>query len=518
MHQVKYSIKTKAPVLISRNTGDTNMNGTHDYIPGSVLLGAFAARYTRSNGLHEKAHENRSFFQYFLDGGIIFSNAYPYQQHEHGIREYSPVPLSIRVIKKQESSAVDLFSRDPDTQTTTIAGYCCLEGDIIRVFQPEVQLSFHHSRSNRIKGHSTDGEIFNYEAIASDQLFMGSLIGEKKVLTEFVRVMGDSPFFMQLGRSRSAQYGNTVLEFISKESEEISFCLPDTDEFILSFISPVIIYNRYGFPTTSLDDLQVLLAERLGVKTDEVQIRSFKQPVEIENFISVWGLKRPSDMGFQAGSCFLIKVNSQSTDLPERIAGLQKKGLGERLNEGFGRVVINWQKKSAYSVVNGTDERRKKRPSSTNGMLPELAREFFKGVIQANIKRAVERSALQDHKRFDAKSLTNSLLSRLEMILKDSGSKEEFMKRIESLPSAAGEKLGSSRSENKTLSQFIQDGSPELSRVMHNDPELEKFANKINIEEHEIMDGTMKEELYRLYWFTFLRMIRKTKKREVQNG
>lgn len=335
MHQIKYQIKTLSPILLSTNSGDMNTVATNDYIPGHAILGVFASKYIQDENLSNKAHQNTNFYHWFLNSGIIFSNAYPCKKDEYVTRVFFPIPLSIQTEKDNETLAIDLLQKDSEKQMKMISGYGYIAEATIQRFTPSKSLNLHHARPDRIKGHSTEGRIFNYESIDPDQLFQGVIIGGEDVLKDFIKsILRDKKFSIQLGRSRTAQYGQAELEVLSKSPEELNLEEDLASEFILTLLSPTIIYNKYGFSSTSQDTLKEYLAETLAMTPGQIKIdRSFKRPVEIENFISVWRLKRPSEVAFQAGSCFSIRITNGNNSFIPKLKDLQKNGLGERRGE-----------------------------------------------------------------------------------------------------------------------------------------------------------------------------------------
>jgi len=513
MLKIKYQIKTLSPILLSTQSGDMNMTATLDYIPGSAILGVFAGKYIQAKNLDKTAHTDPYFYNWFLNSGIIFSNAYPCKETEYGTKNYFPAPLSMQTEKNDETTASDLFHKDSDEQMKTISGYCHIAGNTILKLTPSKSLNFHHARPDRIRGHSIEGQIFNYESIDPDQLFEGEIIGEEETLKEFVEELVGNEFPIQLGRSRTAQYGQAELKIVSEKPEKLEVEDNLKDKFILTFLSQTVLYNKNGFPSTSLDDLARYLSEALGIELKPDQIKSFKKPVEIENFISIWRLKRPSEVAFEAGSCFSIQIIDGSSKLID----LQKNGLGERRGEGFGRIKLNWWHEKDSYTVRESDE-KKTEVEKPNGKIPELTARIFKEVLKENWKRAIERRALREYKQFiDHKPPTNSLLGRLEMMLKNAKSKEEFLKQIGKLHSTAMEKLEVCRGEEDTLLEFIKKGDP-LNKPFSKEmaglkTELENMEKEKGVKLEYLTEKKFWDELYKLYWLTFFRMMRKSNKK-----
>ncbi len=515
MHKIRYRIRTLSPILLSTQSGDMNMTTTLDYIPGSAILGVFAGKCIQAKKLGDKAHEYPDFYNWFLNSGIIFCNAYPCKKIEDRTENYLPIPLSIQTEKNNETSADDLLKKlpDPKEQMKAINAYGYITGEAIKKLNPSKSLNFHHARPDRIKGHSVEGQIFNYESIDPDQLFEGEIIGDEDTLQEFVGSV-DNEFPIRLGRSRTAQYGQAELKILSGAPEKLETKDDLNSEIYLTFLSPAIFYNENGFPSTSLADLKRYFAKALGIDSDRIQIdKSFKKPVEIENFIAIWRLKRPSETAFQAGSCFSIKIIGWNDSIESKLVELQKKGIGERRGEGFGRIILNWQMKDRYTV----NESKGKKPDAEKpgGKIPALTAKIFEEVIKDNWRKAIEGKALEEYKEFsENKPPTNALLGRLEMMLKSAaGDKKQFLGKMLKLRKTAREKLEACRDKNKgkvTLLEFIESGNPDLQQAFKQESALEKMGKIIQYEPSA--DTTFCNKLYQLYWLTFFRMIRKSKK------
>lgn len=509
MHKIRYQVKILSPVLFSTQSGDMNMTATLDYIPGSAILGVLAGRYIQIKNLKE-AHKDDEFYNWFLSLGIIFSNAYPCKDS----KKYLPVPFSIQIKKNDEwkngRKTTDLLRNhlDPKEQMETINGYCNIVDDTIQKFSPSKSLNFHHARPDRIKGHSTEGLIFNYESIDPGQLFEGEIIGDETVLKKFVELIGNE-FPIKLGRSRTAQYGQAELKILSEQPEKIEIEDKLENEIYLTFLSPTILYNENGFPSTSLKSLARYLSEALGIRQDQIMIeKSFKKPVEIENFIAVWKLKKPSEVAFEAGSCFLIQIDGWNDSIKSKLIELQKDGIGERRGEGFGRIALNrWHKENSYTVKK-SDKTEIEKPG---GSIPKRTAEIFKEVIKENWRKVIERKALDEYKEFSKHNPpTNSLLGRLEMMLENAGDIEQFLGQLLKLRKTARDKLEGCRGKDITLLELIEKGNPDLGHTFKQVMKLEEMAKEIKYDPST--DTEFCNNLYKLYWLTFFRMMRKSNK------
>ncbi|OZH51977.1 CRISPR-associated protein Csx10 [Hydrocoleum sp. CS-953] len=87
MKKIELEIKALSPLAISRQKPGSSINETMDYIPGSVIRGAIAARIIQESGNESedlsKAENGGDFQALFLsENPAIFQNAYPAQNLE----------------------------------------------------------------------------------------------------------------------------------------------------------------------------------------------------------------------------------------------------------------------------------------------------------------------------------------------------------------------------------------------------------------------------------------------------
>jgi CRISPR-associated protein Csx10 len=523
MRAVKFRITSLSPLLFASNTGDPNMVATLDYIPGTHLRGMFANEYIKRKGLGVKAHEDSTFYNWFLKGDLKFTNAYIVQKNNNEIHGLFPIPLSIQREKGDEKKAYDLLLQDEesDKQTVPISGYGRIDksNDKSNLYKKEVKksLNFHHAR-DREKGVSKEGYIFNYESIDENQTFEGYIIGNDEVLTQFIdfiKKLNKDVFY--LGRSKNNQYGKVKFEIISSQPEEflseIKIEQGYLDNVIITLLSDTIIYNENGYSTTNLIDFENELKKHLG---QEVKIKkAFIRQTDQEGFVSVWKLKTPSEVCFKAGSCFLLE-NLEDADI-EKLKELQKTGIGMRTHEGFGRFVVGWQDESEFDVVKVEDEIEITKPNQ----IPDKVKELIKNIIKEKLKSELQIEAIEDAGDFtkDLKGLpSRSLLARLEGAVKEGKFRDLFKDDKDDengkLKKSARDKLENCRKEDTTLYEFLRNFSLNLEDEIKNKLELKNLCDEIAYEP----EREFKSELEKIYLLTFLSTMRKKIKQLEKEG
>jgi len=504
---LKLRIKTLAPFLITNNTGDPNMVSTREYISGTIVLGALAGLYIKKENLNQ-AHKDNNFRKWFLSGSIKFANAYIVAYDDRGQPQCNiPIPISIQKNKADENEIYDLLCSDKvGSMVTTkrINGFGKFESGLFYEQEVRKSLNFHHER-DVAKGTTKEGMIFNYESIDAGQTFEATITGEEKDLKEMCAYYGKS-FFVNIGRSRSVQYGRARFNFIKAEPEDIpvNSCKPEDKygdlergEVILTLLSDTIIYNDHGFSTTDKNVLEKALQDKLGI---DLKIKkAFLRTGEIENFVSVWKLRKPSEQCISMGSCVLVTGAND-----EKLKQLQKNGLGERTHEGFGRVAVGIQNKAKISRENYGEAQ------VSIGNRPAKANEIAIAAVKNYIRTKIEINAIDDCAKFKSFLPTKSLMAKLDVALK-SRNPRAFKSYLDSLRKTAKDQLQKCHNGEENLFEFLQ------SKKVGIDIDLE---NKIRNYCMDIgnfnakADNEFIELLYKSYFEVFFSSMRKAKKTE----
>jgi len=526
-HILTYTVKTLSPVLLSSGDGDVNLVRTKDYFPGSVLLGLFAAGLIEEEG-YTSPHLEEKFYRWFLQGELQFSPAYLQGTVNDQETIFLPTPFSIHTDKKKENIYELLI--ESASGTSALGGYTSISGSIIYREALTKQLMFHHSRSDRIMGHSQEGEIFFYEALSPGQVFKGDIRGTEADLLTFKKIFHKKRLY-RAGRSKNTQYGQIEIELRNIQKNAAEKMLRDSldndsdledNELILYFASPVILCNKNGFPQVNVILLQEYLREYFG-ETFKIT-KSFCRLEEIENFVSVWKLKKPVDRAFSAGSVFFLEFEEAITEnTVASLTRLSLEGLGERVNEGYGRVVIKANLPEAYELKDYQSLSGKQvlRPEEE---MPAEVQSLFREIIKNTIRRETKRMAGNDASSFLPRP-SNSLLGRLELFLhrhKENMDPEGsgfsgFLENIEALRSTAKDVLGKAQGRGQHrqyhLLAFLK---REEDRIIQNigeriSDELKKVMGKISFSLYN--DPVFHDELYYSYWLTFLQEMRGLNKR-----
>ena len=364
MKKIRVKIETLSPIVLATRTNTTVMTSSHDFFSGTLVRGMLAERYIEAKNLGSQAQEDEDFLGLFFDK-LRFVAAYPVRASDG--KRASFVPASVQRLKDGEAVR-DLLSDAPEAGYKTLRGFAVIEDGGIEKVDVAKNISLHMSRSNvkerqgkergnssleRLAGRSRDGAIYNYEAVEKGVRFEGEVFGEDAALESFMDALGTASWTAQAGRARHAQYGacRVQLEPVEFMPESVE---PDADNRInLRLETPLLaaddllssaavalqqIVDRLNEGTAGEFSLHAYDPKRSAAQGD-VENTVFADFVEVDNFVGIWGMKRPRAVALAAGSVFAVEKESAWTESDkERLQRLLYDGVGARTEEGFGQL------------------------------------------------------------------------------------------------------------------------------------------------------------------------------------
>lgn len=385
MIAITYRLRLVQPVIITMlDSGDENAARSLNYIPGSVIRGALAMRYIAQRGLaNEDAATDERCRQLFFDEAVRFLNCTPADENSE---RTLPIPLSWYASKSellewrndsQDKSLgvldgavnADVFGQVDDLKpVASEAAFCQLTHDddrtAAKLYSPNRETSTHISRPHKRRdiNAKTERQVFTYESLAADQLLCGVILAQTTDLAQEVKDLLTQHPDLMIGRSRSAGYGHVVIEAISDpildwhevpdqtvavSPLEREVTLKDGSEtvqpyYTVTLLSDAVLRNEYG---------QFCADPRrwLGL-TKDTAIESSVQMVALGGFNRKWQLPTPQVLAVRAGSVFAFPANQANQ---AALQAAREKGIGERRNDGLGRIAINWQRCEEISVEQG---------------------------------------------------------------------------------------------------------------------------------------------------------------------
>ena len=534
MSVVKVSISTLAPIVLTKKIGDPFVTTSDDLFSGSVLLGIFVSEYKKRMKLPDSTFESEQFNSWFLRGGLRFSPAF------FAVKDvFFPTPLSLHQNKEGDEiiNLADVTADAmPEKKVVQVRGFCRFDETKLITAAPLKSNRFHICRQDRVLGHSRDGGLFQYEAIEQGQSFVGYIYGANDDLDNFKKLFGEG-FEGFAGRSRTAEYGRIRITIGEIEQREEMNPTSPMDTGVITFVSPAILVNQNGYPDPSVSGVLLALQKLFKEKSCDVEDshlaiidkklalqklfekkscsieRCFIRTVTLESYVSQWGVRRSEMRALSAGSTITVKcpegVNPE--DFNKIMYATSHVGLGLRSGEGFGRFHWNLANKPTYTREILTLEGMKDKPPGTP---TKLAIELFRSVVMDYLQDTIEKEALLQANDFakNGRTIPGSLIGRLELILAENSTCEDFSATISQLKDTAKSSLRAIRdTDNKRtlLDHLLEEPNYEEKLKL---PEAMKKIAEVAKWESPLSDKLLINELYRRYWQTFLRAARKASK------
>lgn len=540
MKKIRVKIETLSPIVLATRTNTTVMTSSHDFFSGTLVRGMLAERYIEAKNLGSQAQEDEDFLGLFFDK-LRFVAAYPVRASDG--KRASFVPASVQRLKDGEAVR-DLLSDAPEAGYKTLRGFAVIEDGGIEKVDVAKNISLHMSRSNvkerqgkergnssleRLAGRSRDGAIYNYEAVEKGVRFEGEVFGEDAALESFMDALGTASWTAQAGRARHAQYGacRVQLEPVEFMPESVE---PDADNRInLRLETPLLaaddllssaaaalqqIVDRLNEGTAGEFSLHAYDPKRSAAQGD-VENTVFADFVEVDNFVGIWGMKRPRAVALAAGSVFAVEKESAWTESDkERLQRLLYDGVGARTEEGFGQLRL-WQPRTLHI------EKKAQSCARRTVKSPEV-RKGAKKLLLCAAQRKMVVYAAEDVQKLAGGEGTAHFFARLDSMwahgrtnMQSSALREEIrnQKGNESTPFA--KKLKMIKLDGCSLEELLMEAS--LADMPYNKErrwkkelgeDLEAFLEDVG-EPDFLTSDTAKDALFYAYWHNLFRFARK---------
>jgi CRISPR-associated protein Csx10 len=504
--QLELQIRNESELLTSHQVGQDQ--SSESFIPGSVILGAFANRYIR---IHrpDVPDDDPLFRRLFVDNKVQFLHAYPVKDH----RATHPCPLSV-VRKKDSTTLYDLANDDArvsvlrdEIQTKGSGGtFVCVEDDYIFNVDVESRISYHHRRpDDKALGRAakssgtgeTDGVFFQFEVIPAGYTFKTVIKGRYCDLIAIEGMLQRDPILF-LGKSRNAQYGKcrTEIKGIAELPDE---CIDD-ERLVLTLISDTLVLNELGHPSASPADLLNEINATTGLKlTLEC---AFVKPRLVGGFMSIWGLSKLQMPALKAGS--VLVVHNPDTTLQR--SQIESHSWGQRTSEGFGQIRVNLHGDEEQLEPGTFAERSDYREPLDSTLLSFIT----SNIVRQSLENEVRHQAIKHAKKT---TVPASFISRLMLLIKSCGNWEQLQRELEPFKNKkAGDHYKSllARGAQHWLVPLPEINEP----INHNnfDTALHNLVNDRSLlalaQQNTLLDETTKFELYQLYTTTYLAQIK----------
>ncbi|RIK82028.1 hypothetical protein DCC62_00915 [candidate division KSB1 bacterium] len=475
MNGLTYTLRLLEPVLANSLAGDANSARSLMFVPGGLVRGALIGAYLRDKNLSSGDTMDEEFRRLFLtdvphdenneapptsSNGKFerfktrYLHAYPIAED----RRTLPAPLAWKVRKKDaagdEITPTDLCNfavRDPIEEDDDLekekgswekVKFECFYQAGETAYSSEVPIYFNlHTQRDAVYGRALEGRgaVYRYEALPAGLQVQGAILTatkeDAKYLETLLKQNSDS---LVLGKARTAGYGRSKVEAVgdlsnwreartwkrttSDNEEEFDDELPtEVESFILTFLSEGLVRDDHGQFT--LDPLPAL-KKRLGVtlkhepevpleKCCEVAPKIFRAVEIVGGFNRTWGLPLPQVPAIAAGSVFVLKAEPEVKW--EVLKQLEETGLGERRNEGFGRVKIDYYQPDTVKWTKAKAENETPKEVPLTKAAETAAAFMLKRLLQRDVDRKVLKFVREKEVR---EEIPNSQLSRWRVIIR----------------------------------------------------------------------------------------------------
>lgn len=476
MKAITLTLETQQPILATSFQGDPNSDVSYPYIPGSMIRGAIIGRYMRQHRLSELDLTNDEVKHLFFDANSTrYLNAYLLSQKN---KRTLPLPLSWFKDKDAEFTdnlpiAVYDFSIDkgenPETPKAVGEYFWSKEGGIVKLYKEKRRINIHNFR-DRKKGRSTDnqGELFRYDALDAGQTFQSIILCEDEDVETIQNLLAEPNIW--LGGSQSAGYGHTKIippKLSSDNWSEIGISVEHREnDGILSvtLLSDTLLRNKQGQSVADPTLIKQAIEDVLNITLPQPNITLpqpkpgdiFTSSTLIGGFNRKWGLPLPQVPALAAGS--VIVFESEDIEITsEQIQLLEACGIGERREDGFGRIAVNWLENEYIQVILFK--------SSSPSSLPPLRSEGSRLVAEQMAQRLLEQKLEQYlQKQVGYLSLdegiSNSQLSRLQSVARQALSNGDcnlVISLLNNLPSNARNQFERIKIGNKSFRKQLDE-------------------------------------------------------------
>jgi CRISPR-associated protein Csx10 len=361
------SLKPKSPLHIGLPKPNYNFLPTNTIIPGSVIRGALA-ELLLAQGEKNKIREviDDMYFGFFFPTTVLDRASLPLpitafsckshfgfkSSSGHGIFDTLLTAVVYKELEKNGAKFPVPFSfKCPN---------CFDRVDFASGFYYErngfnlIEVKKHSQTKvaiNRLTRTAESGMLYSVTAIDPGEIrFIGKIKGEEKN----IKLVEEALQEMGIGAFTTRGYGQVEVARINIKMEKLQDRIQVFNQkmnevwddlltiagvkksfmstyFSIDFISPGIL-NEQGIPTLKLS---------LEIQKERLEpIYWASVPVFISGWSTAWGLPKETELGIAIGSTYVFKVEAHVKKYLPELQRLEKEGIGERRDEGYGEILI----------------------------------------------------------------------------------------------------------------------------------------------------------------------------------
>lgn len=360
------------PLIVARRSEAANAYETLLTIPGTTLLGALADGATTELDLQDGREPPKDFVALFFRGGVRVSGLLPAMRESNALYPVIPAPQALFACENfpaySEVSAPHAAQNFADTielpaqcshngcgaKLEPLDGFLALKR-IPERFDPILREEA-HIEVNSETGRAKTGRLFEYVALEAGQWFTGELDCANDAcwnrLQELTGFAENTLLTLRLGKASRRGYGATKLVLQSLDDADASPWvqrpLPErlkdiSQPITITLLTDAITCDEWGRFYGGFDEKW--LANELGLQAGQIQLLgNFASTRSVDTFNAFRRLPRWRDEAIVAGSAAGFQINAKGLSLKavlDKLAQIERDGIGLRCNEGFGRVAFN---------------------------------------------------------------------------------------------------------------------------------------------------------------------------------
>ena len=423
-YEIELLLKAESNIMVSKQLSEV----TENYIPGSNIMGSIANKYIKDKKIDNFDNIDEKFINLFLNGKVIYSNAYITEKD--GKLEYYPAPLSYSKVKNRDkvyhNKMIDV--NEENIQLSNFGDkFVTLTGEnyIKEVLTSE---NYHHQRAKDLSiGHVSEGKdggaFYQFLSMDQGQYFKTKIRGKGKELNEILKYIKIDEI-LRVGKSKTAEYGK--LRVVNNLKTEIKETEKTYSKFAVILTSPLILFDESKVQIAKDKNTLInKLKETFGMENLKVT-KAFIGYSEESGFNAIWKMPKEQVVSYASGTTIVFEAES-----PVKLK--EKYILGERINEGYGQLLIYDladQKDSSLTFKEYKIESEEKKYS-------EIQKETRK-ILNKSIKKVINEEILIDalntvEKNYNKISINNTTIGRILLMLKESKNYEEFDKNVNSI-------------------------------------------------------------------------------------
>lgn len=446
MKVITYRIRLHEPVLAKGLEGDPNSGISYPFLPGAVLRGALIGQYLHTKSTGDFMQDETARRLFFDPDKTRFLNAYLLCHYNDIFYRALPTPLSWHFCKLEHRPSRISYDRNQSAESLPIHFDHAIEMVNVEAVSPEGdrdswqqakppfcltlpgQIAFAEVQ-RRVSVHTTrhrdygrarvasgnDGDILNgavyrYETIEAGQTFEAHILCQDKDVPTLVGLIEGE---ILLGGARTAGYGRVTLELVpSTEPDEAEYPAQNLDDWreavptgpdftgvVITLLSDMLLRDEHGQPQSTVAEL----TRQLGFEPGDRQA-AFAAYRPVGGFNRKWGLPTIQQTALKMGS--VLVLHAPTAEQMSHLRALEKTGIGEQREDGFGRFALNWHTAASFTPIK---------------LPPQKVEELsLKGTASEPIAQAIvnqlQRSQLDDLIREQAKRVADQ--SKMEMVSK----------------------------------------------------------------------------------------------------